>query len=221
MDFEDLSTKYVGPIAENYERTRVGKKWHSEHAAIQSLLDRVKRGSKILDIPIGTGRLLPFFMAREFEVYGGDMSSDMLASAQANAEKLGLSARLDTADIRSIPFPDASFDLVVCIRFLNLIGTASVDGVVEELVRVSRSKLLIGARYLPPWSGFRLPADLLRMTSRLVRLPQIRAGRMHQTVHPRDHLTALFKKHRLKAVETKFVQRRWDGTEYVIFLLER
>src|SRR3954452_17126963 len=113
VSFERLSRMYTGSVATSYERQRVDRKWSAERAAMQDLLTYVADGAKILDVPIGTGRFLPDYVAHDFDVCGLDISQEMMSQARAAADQLGARIQLEQGDIRSIRFPDGSFDLVV------------------------------------------------------------------------------------------------------------
>lgn len=67
----------------------------------------------------------------------------MLTVAHTYSDSIGATIQLAKGDIRRIPFPDNSFDLATCLRFLNWIDTPKLQGVMGELARVSRDKILI------------------------------------------------------------------------------
>lgn len=227
MSFENLATKYVGKTAENYERNRAGHKWDSEHQAIEELLAAVPRGSTVLDIPIGTGRLLPLFSARGFDVSGVDVSADMLAQARATAKSLGLPVRLIRADVRSVPFPDDSFELVLCLRFLNLVDEIGLDLVLTELARLSEDKLLVGVRYINSLSGFRwTPWDFTRLLARPVWIARwafhlLFGYRKIAKAHRQALVFHVIRKLGLLVADIRHVERRWDSTDYVLLLLQK
>jgi ubiquinone/menaquinone biosynthesis C-methylase UbiE len=50
----------------------------------------------------------------DLTLIGVDLSPDMLAVARARAEQLGRALELLEADAQDLPFPDNSFDTVVC-----------------------------------------------------------------------------------------------------------
>lgn len=222
MDFGNLSTKYLGGAASNYESERVGNKWQSEHAAVEQLLSHVGEGAKVLDIPVGTGRLIPYYKSRGFKAYGLDISADMLAESRARAEAISAKIQLAQGDIRAIPFDDGFFDLVVCLRFLNWIDKRGVEKAVAELARVSRRNLLIGIRYLTPFAdlGVQLSSPA-RLAMRLIGFPQNRARRWGLVYHDKSFIDNLFSKAGLEVVEKRHVERRLDGTDYVFFLLKK
>jgi ubiquinone/menaquinone biosynthesis C-methylase UbiE len=66
-----------------------------------------------LEVAIGTGLNLPHYPA-DLALIGVDLSPDMLALARARAQRLGRAIELFQADAENLPFPENSFDTVVC-----------------------------------------------------------------------------------------------------------
>ena len=66
-----------------------------------------------MEVGIGTGLNLPFYPA-EVELTGLDFSPHRLGLAQMRTRQLGWTAHLREADAQALPFPDDSFDTVVC-----------------------------------------------------------------------------------------------------------
>jgi SAM-dependent methyltransferase len=71
-----------------------------------------KGGERVLDMACGTGRHSHELARRGFEVVGVDISPDLLAIAEADAEAESLSASFLAADLRQLDF-DQEFDLVL------------------------------------------------------------------------------------------------------------
>jgi SAM-dependent methyltransferase len=69
-------------------------------------------GERVLDMACGTGRHSHELARRGFEVVGVDISPDLLAIAEADAEAESLSATFLAADLRELDF-DEEFDLVL------------------------------------------------------------------------------------------------------------
>ena len=217
-----FARKYGGYTADEYECRRAGKKWDSENEAVEQLLAYIPEGSKTLDVPVGTGRLFPYFNARKFDTSGLDASADMLERARLAAEKVGGTVQLKEGDIRSLPYADGSFDLVVCVRFLNLIKRDGVEIVLRELTRVSRDKMLIGIRYIAPLRDLRPSSDdLVRLTSRPLWLAKWILRGSDMVIHKKKFVTGLIDRLGLTVVQTRYVERRWDGTDYVMLLLQK
>lgn len=142
---------YKGEIAGAYDRKRSKrKKWKREMAVIQTLASEFDPGASVLDIPVGTGRFLPFYTGEDRKVYGFDISRDMLLQAK---EKNGKNAGMALADAEHIPLPDKSIDYVVCIRLLNWVTGPVFKVVINELRRVARKGIILGYRSEVPMTA--------------------------------------------------------------------
>jgi SAM-dependent methyltransferase len=67
---------------------------------------------RILDVACGTGRNFRYFPP-DSQVAAVDLSAGMIAEAQKQADKLGISADLHVMDAEKLAFPDNHFDTVV------------------------------------------------------------------------------------------------------------
>src|SRR6266536_3945685 len=90
---------------------------------------------EVLDVAIGTGLNLPHYPPG-VRVTGVDLSPVMLAAAEKRAADLGLTVALSEADAEHLPFPDASFDTVVCT--LSLCSVGDDRATIAEMHRVLR-----------------------------------------------------------------------------------
>ncbi|HEX8667486.1 MAG TPA: class I SAM-dependent methyltransferase [Allosphingosinicella sp.] len=223
MDFNTLSTQYRGENARRYNETRVAdSKWQAEQIALQALLDTVPNGLRTLDVPVGTGRLFPFYKAKGFAGTGMDVSPDMLEEARAHAGELGIEVDLRVGDIRNISFPDATFDLVMCIRFLNWVDTAGLEVSLRELTRVARDRLLVGIRHMTPLGDFRpTPTDLVRIVRRSLGHATARARKSGLVYHQKADVYAIFKRLGVTVEAMRHVEKRSDGTDYFIYVLRK
>lgn len=94
--------------------------------------------SAVLDVGCGTGEII----ARLAERYPGasftgiDLDEQHLARARARCTAYGSRVRFDVGDALSLPFGDATFDLVVCRHLLQAVPDAS--RVLAEIRRVLR-----------------------------------------------------------------------------------
>jgi SAM-dependent methyltransferase len=91
---------------------------------------------RLLDAGCGDGRYFHVVAAAPppERLAGCDISERILATARETAAQLGLSPELVRANVESLPFEDASFDLVLCTQVLeHLLSPA--EGV-RELARV-------------------------------------------------------------------------------------
>lgn len=90
----------------------------------------------VLEIAVGTGRNLPFYPAG-VTLTGIELSAAMLDLARARARQLGREVDLHTGDAQALPFPDQSFDTVVCT--LALCTIPDEYKTIHEVRRVLRS----------------------------------------------------------------------------------
>lgn len=132
--------------AETYrdQRFRRSRRWRkidqSEQRMVSEFLARQRRGSWVLDIPCGTGRLAPLFAAAGVRHSGADIALPMLKLARAS---LGPAAPLAAADALALPFADGAFDAVISVRLFHRITER--DGrarMLREMARVSRGSIL-------------------------------------------------------------------------------
>ena len=113
---------YSGTAAENYERyfvpviaTPVAHDLLSA-AALQS-------GESVLDVACGTGviaRLASERVGPGGKVVGIDVAPDMIEVARTTTAPSGLAIEWREGDAASLPFPDGSFDIVLCQMSLML-----------------------------------------------------------------------------------------------------
>ena len=89
----------------------------------------------LLDVGCAAGAEFEPLLARGFEIVGLDYAQKMLGLAQ---QRSGASRRvhLCRADAESLPFPDASFDHVVCLGVFEYLTT--YDRCLDEIHRVLR-----------------------------------------------------------------------------------
>ena len=89
------------------------------HAAIEVPLLvralRLPRGGRVLEVGCGRGVALPVLdrLLRPEYLAGADIDGAALEDAMVRLVDAGVSATLFTVDVRSLPFPEDSFDLVI------------------------------------------------------------------------------------------------------------
>lgn len=82
-----------------------------EVAAMRELL-ALPYGARVLDVPCGWGRHTELLAEAGCEAYGADLSQALLAHTARAAGPLG-APRYAAADVRFLPYADASFDAVL------------------------------------------------------------------------------------------------------------
>src|SRR5262249_43699349 len=94
----------------------------------------VTPGAHLLDVACGSGQLALIAAREGVQVTGVDIAENLIERAQIRSRAEGLPARFRVADAESLPFPDATFDVVV-----SLIGAMFAPRphlVAKELTRV-------------------------------------------------------------------------------------
>lgn len=96
----------------------------------------------MLDVGCGTGSLA--ILAKTHvgdagQVHGIDASAEMIAIAKAKAQKQHADVAFEDARAQELPFPDATFDVVLCTVMLHHVRRATREDAVREMRRVLRS----------------------------------------------------------------------------------
>lgn len=93
----------------------------------------------VLDAGCGSGRNISLLSPRVKAIVGLDFSAEMLARAEARvAEEQLPNVRLVTGSVTELPFPDATFDKIVCTSVLQYLDAADCRRAFAELFRVAR-----------------------------------------------------------------------------------
>jgi SAM-dependent methyltransferase len=131
-----------------YETPRGQRRNRRDLAAVdRAVAEAARRGAPIatgLDLPCGTGRLVPLLRERRIAAVGADIAVEMMRVAR---RKLGPPLPLIQCNAEHIPHRDGAFDGVFSIRFLfHLDGDARLR-ILRELRRVSRRWLVLDVRH--------------------------------------------------------------------------
>ncbi|NUW40862.1 class I SAM-dependent methyltransferase [Nonomuraea rhodomycinica] len=121
---------------------------------------------EVLEVAIGTGLNLAHYPG-DVRLTGVEWSEAMLAVARRRARSLGVPADLRQADAQALPYPEASFDTVVCTFALCAIPDES--RALAEMDRVLRpGGLLLLADHVASSSW---PVRALQAAADLVSVP--------------------------------------------------
>ena len=99
------------------------------------IADRLKPGARVLEVAPGPGYLaIAIAKMGDYSVWGLDISHSFVRIAAENARKAGVSVDFRHGDAAHMPFPDESFDFVVCrAAFKNF---SDPVGALNEIHRV-------------------------------------------------------------------------------------
>jgi ubiquinone/menaquinone biosynthesis C-methylase UbiE len=139
--------KYHGEIATGYDAKRDNSpKRVVEERIIKDMLADLPAGSWVLDCPVGTGFLLPYYIEKGFQVWALDKSEDMLQEARQKVRNHP-SVRFYVGDVRNLRAQhDKSVDASLAIRITRWLSPEECQQMMRELQRVTRQRIIITAR---------------------------------------------------------------------------
>jgi ubiquinone/menaquinone biosynthesis C-methylase UbiE len=118
---------------------RVFNEPQSDMPAIVKLL-KERKAKTVLDLGSGTGRHSVYLAKNGFTVYGLDSSPEGLQATQKWLSAEGLTAELHLGNMTAgLPYPDAFFDGLICIRVMHHGDSATVQKIAREITRVIKS----------------------------------------------------------------------------------
>jgi ubiquinone/menaquinone biosynthesis C-methylase UbiE len=122
--------------------------WSIFPSELGALAQRWQKG-KLLNLGCGHGPdFLPF--RQGFELYGVDFSTEMLKFARKYSTKFGFAVELTLADVRHLPYPDATFDWAISVAtYHHIKGREEQQAALNELRRVLKPG---GEAFITVWN---------------------------------------------------------------------
>lgn len=161
----------------------------------------IASGEEVLDVGCGTGTLAVAAAraAAGVKVTGLDADASILTRARRRAAEAGLGIRFDEGTSTALPYPDASFDVVLCTLMLHHLPDDAKRQTANEIARVLRPgrRLVVADPGRPQDPLMRIavlltvqPLDGFANTALNVRgeLPDVLAGANLREVSPRDRM---------------------------------
>ncbi len=103
-----------GPIAAQYARTTLPD-IEEYRSLARTIASRIRAGARVLEVAPGPGyAAIELARLGNFRVTGMDISSTFVEIGRRNAREAGVAVDFGQGDAASMPFPDQSFDFVVC-----------------------------------------------------------------------------------------------------------
>ena len=96
----------------------------------------IQPGTRLLDVACGAGQLTLPAARKGILVTGLDLAANLVQQVRARADAEGLKIQVDEGDAENLPYPDASFDVV-----MSLIGSMFAprpELVASEMIRVCK-----------------------------------------------------------------------------------
>jgi ubiquinone/menaquinone biosynthesis C-methylase UbiE len=123
-----------GPIATWYTKN-TGRDLRRFNKVAQAVANRAAPGSRVLEIAPGPGFLaIEIAKSGRYSVTGLDISESFVRIGLENAKKAGVAVEFRHGNASEMPFPEASFDFVVCTAaFKNF---SDPIGALNEIHRV-------------------------------------------------------------------------------------
>jgi len=117
----------------------------------RAIASHFKTDARVLEIGVGTGRIALPVAAAGCQVFGVDLSSEMLAALGQRLQKdKDLRIHLAQGDIRALPFREGAFDGAMAVHVLHLVSDwAHVLEQVSRLVRPG-GVLVLGRDWIDP-----------------------------------------------------------------------
>ena len=164
-------------IASGYDRRYEEQRYEGTAAALRAF---VASGQRVLDVGCGTGHWLAQLEAWGCAAVGLELSAAMLQRAAARE----LRAELVHARAEALPFPDASFDRVLCVNAIHHFD--DVARFASEARRVLRPGGKVLALALDPSAG----RDVWFVYDYFPRTLELDRARYPQTAAIRAHFAA-------------------------------
>lgn len=105
---------------------------HAPEAERVRFCQLVKPESCILDVGCGPGRDAAYFETKGYQVAGVDLSDSLLAIAR----KVAANAEFYKMDMRSLTFPDNSYDAIWCCAALLHLKRAEIPSVLQTFFKI-------------------------------------------------------------------------------------
>jgi SAM-dependent methyltransferase len=149
-DFTELKRKHKATWASgDYDQIARGILAVADHVVRAA---RIRADERVLDVACGTGNTALAAAARGASVTGVDLTPELLAVARKRAADEGLDGiEWKEGDAENLPFPDASFDVVV--SSCGLMFAPDQQKVADEVARVTKRAGRIAIQAWTPDSG--------------------------------------------------------------------
>ncbi|MFH1506562.1 MAG: class I SAM-dependent methyltransferase [archaeon] len=201
-----MAKKVSGEYAEKGDyHKKLDKKWIYYPVYVEKMrfvkqyLDKVRKGTKILDAGCGEGVLV-----EEYKKKGHDISGLDLNYSSKHVKK---------GDVTKMDFKDNTFNLILALDLIEHLDFAQQERFVKELKRVLKKggKVLLA---IPNQAHLASRLSFL-FTGKLIRTSEVER---HKGDRPIKEYLALFKKHGFKVISKKGIFPTYPGISVATYL---
>jgi ubiquinone/menaquinone biosynthesis C-methylase UbiE len=128
---EDYARRFTGSVGQWFLETQ-------ERLTLKLLQD-LPEGASVLDVGGGHAQIAPPLVEAGYQVTV--VGSDPICAARLKPWVADGRCRFEVADLRALPYPDRSFDAVVCFRLLP--HSVSWKKLIGEICRVARQSVVL------------------------------------------------------------------------------
>jgi len=112
-------------------------------------------GSRIADVPCGTGRLAEPLLAAGYKVHGMDISPQMLSVAAGRLSRFGNAFTTEVADAKAMTRGHDQYDAVLCARVLMHFELDEQIEFLRGVTQITRGPIVITHSFSSPYQRFR------------------------------------------------------------------
>jgi len=137
----------IGGFYDDIQRVVLALRGLDREAYFRSYMNllEVKPGNSVLETSVGTGLNFKYLpnspIPPSLNLFGLDLSSEMLLNCQANLRRWDMGANLYLANAESLPFADSSFDVVFHVGGINFFNDRAKA--INEMIRVAKPGSLL------------------------------------------------------------------------------
>ncbi len=213
-----IKQKYKGSTASSYENRRLQVGWVRGNRAVDDILRDIvnKDVNRILDIPVGTGRFFEIYKDLPVKVLGIDVSEDMLEQARKKLKNEN-NITLRKGDIFQLDLDDFNPDIIVCVRFLNLVELEDLKKAMSRLLEFDPKYMIITL-----WTYSLNKCDNVRELALFVGaqiFKKIKLGKPNVKKYDEDDLIEIFDEVGVAIKQKELIQKNPNGTKKHVYLL--
>lgn len=135
---EEISRSFYARLGADGLADRTQPEW--DERIIDAVTEMLPEDGRALDVGCGYGRITLPIARAGFRIEGLDLSPNLIEAARRAADAEGLPIGFTVGSMRSLPYPSAGFDAVVCLwsAFHELLEEEEQTEPIREMWRVLR-----------------------------------------------------------------------------------